>query len=152
MPTLIIYRSKHGAAKQYAEWIAADLADSAIFSVDDYDFKDIDKYDSVVLTSGTYLGEIGIRSYLIKNWSKFQHKRLYLLAVGIVFGNDGEIGYKMIPKHIRENIGYSKVPGKIEAHQLNPWEKFIIWITQAPNTNQIDKNLIQPVLDYINKG
>jgi ADP-ribose pyrophosphatase len=150
MPSLILYKSKYGAAKQYAEWIAEGLAESVIFSIDNYEFKDIEKYENIVLCSGTYLGEIGIRNFLVKNWSRFQDKRVYLLAVGIVFGDDGEIGYDTIPKNIRENIGYSKVPGKIEAHQLNLLEKFIIWVTRAPDTNQIDKKLIQPVLDYIN--
>ena len=46
MSGIILYKSKYGATKQYADWIAERTGFSCI-KTDDADIKDVMKYDAV---------------------------------------------------------------------------------------------------------
>ena len=72
--TLVIYKTKYGAAKQYAEWIAEDL-DCDLANFDEIKKADIDKYDVIVYGGGVHAG--GIRGMDV--FMKWMRKYLFLV-------------------------------------------------------------------------
>lgn len=134
MKTAIVYRSFFGTARKYAEWLHEEI-ESDIYKARQAGEKELEGYDLVVLCSGTYIGWISIRGYLKKRWRVLQNKKVVLLAVGLAPAEDEQSvrSFGKIPEHIRDNIKYFKVPGKIFSQ----------------NRDQVKKENLQPVLDYV---
>jgi menaquinone-dependent protoporphyrinogen IX oxidase len=119
---LIIYRSFLGATEQYAGWLSEELGcDRLIFKkvTDDV----LDKYDSVVVMSGTYAGRMPLVGFLKKHWSELKDKHVFVAAVGAVLPESraSELSYLSIPDEIRKNIWYIKIPGRLAHNQRSGW-------------------------------
>ena len=69
MNTIVIYKSKYGSTKQYAQWIAEELDCEA---VDAKTVKDDDllKYDNIVYGGGLYAEVINGVTLITKNLEK----------------------------------------------------------------------------------
>jgi menaquinone-dependent protoporphyrinogen IX oxidase len=136
MRTAIIYRSFLGTTRQYAEWLHQSIDSSDLFKPWQLRDKKLAAYDLVIICSGTYIGWISLRGYLVKKWPVLQAKKVVLLVVGLVPPEDAEstVAYEKIPENIRREIRYFKVPGR--------------WGSR--NRDAVKKENLQPVLDYIN--
>ena len=55
--TIVVYKSKYGTAKQYAEWIAEDL-NCEIKNMDDIRARDLEPYDNIIFGGGVHAGGI----------------------------------------------------------------------------------------------
>lgn len=78
---LILYKSKYGASRQYAQWIAK-LADGDIFEAEALGKIDTARYDCVIFSGGIYAGGLAGARLLKKNREKLLNKRLIIFAVG----------------------------------------------------------------------
>ena len=74
----VVYRSKYGATKQYAEWIASAL-DADIFNATDVVISRLKGYDLIIYGGGIYAGYISNISLV----SKFPPKPLIIFTVGL---------------------------------------------------------------------
>ncbi len=150
MKTLILYNTKYGITKKYAQWIQEELAGSQIFNIINFDTNVIQNYDNVVFGSNTYLGKLAGLDFLVNNWNKLQTKNVYLFSVGF-FPPDSEEStktYISIPEYIREKIQYIKLPGIINSEELEFFDKMIV---TGINTEkmEIKKSNIEPIVEYI---
>ena len=75
MNGIVLYQSKYGAAKKYAEWIA-DAAGFECMEVKKANIKEAVNYDTVVLCGGIYASGIAGLSFLKKNIGKLTGKKL----------------------------------------------------------------------------
>ena len=134
MKTAIVYRSFLGGTKRYAEWLHEEV-ESDIFGALAARRSRLAEYDLVVLCSGTYVGWISIRGRLKRWWNTLRSKKVILLVVGMAPQEDpwSERAYLKIPEHIRKEIRYFKVPGKMGAE----------------GAEKVKKENLQPVLEYI---
>jgi len=78
---VVVYKSKYGTGKQYAEWIAdevnADLFERSKVSIDD-----LLQYDTIVYGGSMYaVGILGI-SLIKKNFDKIKDKKIIIFSVG----------------------------------------------------------------------
>lgn len=114
MKILIVYRSYLGTTKRYAQWLQEDLkADLKRF--DQVKDDGLEKYDKVVVCSGTYAGKMPLVGFLKKHWDKLKNKKVVAVAVGIA-PRDLEYSqksYETIPVSIRKKIVYYKLPGNM---------------------------------------
>lgn len=82
--TVVIYKSKHGSTKQYAEWIGEEL-ECPVISADDFSKKDFVNYDNIIYGGCVQAG--GIQGFdLIKKamrWGRLDGKKVITFAVGI---------------------------------------------------------------------
>ena len=62
--TIVVYTSKYGAAKQYAEWLAEDLS-CDIFEAKSIKKSDLENYDNIVYGGGVHAGGI-------EGWDSFR--------------------------------------------------------------------------------
>jgi flavodoxin len=86
--TAIIYYSKYGTTRQYAEWIA-EKTGAQLFDARKFKKKDLAAYDTIVYGGGIYAGGIKGIDLITKNWYKgLDEKNVIVFAVGITVGSE----------------------------------------------------------------
>jgi len=85
MKTLILYASKHGAAKEIAEGIAGHIPGSTLRDLKSNSIPDISQFDCVVIGSSLYAGSIlkEAKTFLSQNTEALRKKRLGLFLSGM---------------------------------------------------------------------
>ena len=81
MSGIVLYQSKYGAAKQYAEWIAEDTGFKCT-EAKKADKTELAGYDTIVLCGGIYASGIAGISFLKKNIGKLNGKKLAVFCCG----------------------------------------------------------------------
>lgn len=114
MKTAIIYQTKTGSTKKYANWIA-EATGAEVMTFDQAAEADLSSFDRVIASSGTYAGRMPLTKFLKDNWSELKEKEIFILAVGAAPEDNwwSRISYKLVPKKIREKAAYRKLPGDI---------------------------------------
>ncbi len=82
MNSIVIYKSKYGSTKQYAEWIAEELGCN---NVDAKSVKasDLMQYDTIIYGGGLYAEIIAGVNLITKNIDKLKDKKLIVYTTGI---------------------------------------------------------------------
>lgn len=79
---IVIYKSKYGFTKKYAEWIAQEL-NADIQDVVYTKTTDLKDYDIIIFGGGLYANSVNGISLLTKSFPTIQGKSLYLFTVGV---------------------------------------------------------------------
>ena len=82
MNTVVIYKSKYGSTKAYAQWIAQELGCSAI-DAKNVKAEDLSGYDTIVYGGGLYAEVINGVTLITKNLDKLEGKRLVIYTTGL---------------------------------------------------------------------
>lgn len=82
MSTVVVYRSKYGATKKYAEWIAEELNCKAIENKN-LKIEDLLEYDTIIYGGGLYAEVIDGVTLITKNLYKLEGKKLVVFSTGI---------------------------------------------------------------------
>jgi menaquinone-dependent protoporphyrinogen IX oxidase len=113
----VIYKSKYGTTKNYAQWIAEEL-NAELYEKKEFNSKKFKEYDCVVLGGGMYAGAI-LGSDLIK---KIHCKNLIFFTVGLADPMTTDYSThieKIFPKAIPENTKIFHFRGGIDYEKLN---------------------------------
>ena len=81
MRGIILYTSKYGATKRYATWLAEETGFDCI-ETKKAKIADVMEYDTIVLGGGIYASGIAGLSFLKKNISKLQDKKVIIFCDG----------------------------------------------------------------------
>lgn len=79
--TVVLFQSKYGSTKKYADWLSEELSCDVI-NTKDADISEIQRYDTVILGGGIYAGGIAGISFIKKHYAKLKDKRIAVFAVG----------------------------------------------------------------------
>ncbi|MGI5997438.1 MAG: flavodoxin domain-containing protein [Lutispora sp.] len=79
--TVVIYQSKYGSTKKYAQWLAEELS-SDLIETKKASIEQIKKYDVIILGGGIYATGIAGISFLKKHYEKLKNKKVIVFAVG----------------------------------------------------------------------
>ncbi len=104
MNIIVIYKSKYGSTKAYAEWIADELGCKA---VDATGIKpaDFDGYDTIVYGGGLYAEMIAGISLITKNLEKLADKKIAVFSTGLTPLDCREYYDKMVvEKNFKEGV------------------------------------------------
>lgn len=77
----ILYRSKYGAARQYAAWLSEETG-FPMLDVRRADIRQLQKLDTVIFGGGVYASGLAGLSFLKKNIGALRGKRLVVFFVG----------------------------------------------------------------------
>ncbi len=123
MNAIVIYKSKYGSTKAYAEWIAEELGCEA---KDAKGIKagDLLKYDTIIYGGGLYAEIIAGVSLITKNIEKLKNKKLIVFTTGITPLHvreyyDGEVLDKNFKPQIRQFIKVFNFMGKMILSELS---------------------------------
>jgi len=82
MNAIVIYKSKYGSTKQYAEWIADRLC-CEVKDAKSVKIGDLEEYDIIVYGGGLYAEVINGVSLITKNIDKLANKKIAVFSTGI---------------------------------------------------------------------
>lgn len=172
--TIVIYKSKYGSTKRYAQWIAeevnADLSEASKVNAED-----LKGYDTIVFGGSLHaVGITGIK-VITNNFEKIKDKRIVVYAVGCsperkettkhVFSSNfiGEMQDKVKFFYLRGAFDYSKLDLvdkammnalklKIKAKKAEELDEDSKGLLDAYDNpiDWTDKKYIAPVVEYIN--
>ena len=78
---IILYRSKYGATRKYAQWLS-EITGFSCCETGKTPLKQVLEYHTVILCGGIYASGIAGLSFLKKNWGVLKEKRLAVFCVG----------------------------------------------------------------------
>lgn len=78
---IIIYQSKYGATKKYAEWLQ-NRTDFQCVKTQEAKMDEVAQYGTIVLCGGIYASGIAGISFLKKNIDRLKNKKIAILCVG----------------------------------------------------------------------
>jgi flavodoxin len=81
MKTLVIYKSKTGFVRKYAEWIAEELS-ADLFPADRIHKSLYRSYDAVIYGGGLYAGGISGIGHIKNNLADLEGKKVIVFASG----------------------------------------------------------------------
>lgn len=128
MKTLVIYKSRSGFAKKYAEWIAGELqADLLVYSkVNPGMFA---AYDAVVYGGGLYVGGINGVKLITGNMDKLEGKKVAVYASGATpprpEAMDEVTGKNFTPEQLTK-LKFFYLRGGFEYGRLGPVNRFLM--------------------------
>ena len=79
MNGVILYQSKYGATKRYAEWLSEETGFQCI-ETKKADINEIITYDPIILGGGIYASGIAGLSFLKKNINKLTDKKIIVFC------------------------------------------------------------------------
>ena len=81
MNGVILYQSKYGATKKYADWLSEKTGFKCV-EIKRADIKEISKYEIILLGGGIYASGIAGLSFLKKNIDKLANKKIIVFCCG----------------------------------------------------------------------
>lgn len=124
MKAIVIYKSKYGSTKQYAEWIAEELGCEAV-EAKHIKPSELKKYDTVIYGGGLYAEIIAGVTLITKNTDMFSGKKLIVYTTGLTPIDCREYYDGMVVEKNFKGDTYSKIkmfnfPGKMILSELTP--------------------------------
>ncbi len=130
MSVIVIYKSKYGSTKAYAEWIAEELGCEA---VDARKIKpaELAKYDAIVYGGGLYAEVISGVSLITKQIDALSAQKIAIFTTGLTPPDcrdyyDKLVIEKNFPGEVPANIRIFNYPGKMVIEELSVPHKMAI--------------------------
>lgn len=100
---VVIYKSKYGSTKQYAEQISQEL-NADVFEQSDVKANDLIKYKTIIFGCGLYAsGIIGI-DIIKKNFENIKDKNIIVFTVGLADPKNKEQFIPIIEKNFTDEM------------------------------------------------
>jgi menaquinone-dependent protoporphyrinogen IX oxidase len=129
MKSMIIYKGKYGATRQYAEWLANELQ-VPVASTADYNESQLTGSDIVVLGSSVYVGQLQIKQWLKEHEQTLLNKKVFLF---VVCGTPPEEKEKIqpyinssVPKSMLQHTRFYFLHGRLIYNKLSRMDKFML--------------------------
>lgn len=87
MGSIVLYESKYGSTKRYAQWIGEELS-CEVKKISDIKVDDLYKYDNIIFGGWLHAGTIMGLKNLKENIEKLKEKNIIIFAVGLSVVND----------------------------------------------------------------
>jgi menaquinone-dependent protoporphyrinogen IX oxidase len=139
MKSVILYNGRHGATKQYAQWLGNELQ---LPVLNESDFSDawIDLYDTVIIGGSVYAGRWQMHQWLVKHAARLKNKKLFFFIVCGTHPGDittlKTIAQKNIPADLLNTCPVFYLHGRLVVSQLSWSEKLLLrigaWLTKDP--------------------
>lgn len=131
--TVVVYSSKTGYTKIYADWIAQELKCEAL-DASKVKVADLLSYDTIIYGGGVYASSINGAKIITKNFNDLKNRKLIIFAVGSSPVND-ENTKKLhefnIPEEQRKDISFYYLRGGFDYNRLSPFYKFMMTIFKS---------------------
>lgn len=139
--TTVIYKSKYGSTKTYAQWIAEDLSADLLVS-DKVKATDLQQYDTIIFGGGLYAGSVSGISLLKQNYDSIKDKSIYLFTVGASTTTD-----PLVIEAIRSALGRILTPNMLKNIKVYHLRGGMVYSKMG----FIDKNLMKMMIKMLNK-
>lgn len=123
MNAIVIYKTKYGSTKTYAEWIAEELGCEAI-DAKEIKAEDLLSYDTIIYGGGLYAEVINGVALISKNIEKLSEKKIIVYTTGITPLDCREYYDKLVLQRnfkngVPENVKIYNFLGKMVLEELS---------------------------------
>ena len=123
MKTIVLYKTKYGSTKSYAEWIGEELG-CEVKNAKGVKADDLLEYDNIIYGGGLYAEVIAGVSLITKNIDKLKDKKIAVFTTGITPLDcrayyDGEVLEKNFKNGVPENVKIFNFMGKMILSELS---------------------------------
>lgn len=128
MKTVVIYKSKTGFTKKYAEWIREEL-DADIFEASKMTVDILTAYDRIIYGGGLYAVGIHGVKLITKNLDKLKGKKVIIFATGASPVTEkviSEVRNKNFAPEQQKQIRFFYLRGGFDYRQLKPFDKVLM--------------------------
>lgn len=147
MKTLIIYQSKYGSTKQFAQWIN-QAVESDITGIESVHKFNMNNYDIIVLGTYFHASHIKMRKFIIKNWDDLKNKKVILFSMsGSPEAYVIEALRKDLPPDIFDKIKYFPFEGRFNFKGLSLLDRFVMHLGQMIVYIQGKKDMARKMLN-----
>ena len=148
MKTLILYATKHGAARIAAERIAAKIPGAVLHDLKQPNIPSLADFDCVIFGSSIYVGQVckEAKEFLAKNANKLKEKNLGLFLCGLQESEEKQFFASNFPPDILTAAKATSFLGGIfDPKKAGFMERFIIKVVaKLPGyTDRIDNTKIE---------
>lgn len=173
MSTIVVYKSKYGATKQYAQWIGEAL-DCEVKDASEVKISDLKDYERIIYGGGLYAEVINGVTLITKNAEILKDKKIAVFTTAITPLDMREYYDKLVIEKnfkcgLSDNIKVFNFLGKMIIDELSlvhktalktlkkimtakespsDMEKLLIKLCDA-NVDLCDKTSIKPLIEYI---
>ena len=160
---LILYQSKYGSTKQYAEWIHKEIP-SRMADVDKCNAPEFAKYNVIVFGGYVRAGRIVIAPMIIENWNVIRGKQVILFTTSDTppeHPNIGKIYNASLPPEIRQDVRYFPLHGRMIHKDLSTYDESLVAVGRmmekdetlkrfmTEDFDEVKQENIYPILEYI---
>lgn len=152
----VIYKSKYGATKRYAGWIALKL-DADLYELSDISKNDLKKYDRIIYGGPLYRGKIKGIKFITNNYDNIKDKKISLFMVGMKSFEESYINKTLInniDQEIINNIDVFYFRGKLNYKELSIKDRIVIYGLREKITDKYQQDISADekiILEIINK-
>ena len=133
MKTVVIYESKTGFTKKYAEWISEELS-ADIFPASKVTADMLSAYDCVIYGGGLYVVGINGVKLITNNVEKLNGKKVVVFATGMSPSREEAVS-EVISKNFtfeqQKIIKFFYLRGGFDYRKLNPFDKMLMTLLKA---------------------
>ena len=125
----VIYKSKYGSSKRYAQWLAADTS-ADLYSASQIGADELLEYETIIFGGGIYMNKINGVELIKGNFSKLRDKNIIVFAVGAcpdTEENREDICKNNFPPEMRREIGFYLLRGAFARKELTLIDRFLMW-------------------------
>ena len=176
MSGIILYKSKYGSTKRYADWLAEETG-FATMDVGNASIKDVSQYDTVLFGGGVYASGIAGLSFLKKHWGSLAGKKVLVFVCGAspydkeafdaVVALNMKGGLSGVPCfYCRGAFDMSsmtfkdrtlckllrKAVAKKDPEEYEVWERALMEVPEGERSDWTDKAYIQPILEALHQN
>ncbi len=174
MNGIIMYQSRYGSTKKYAEWLS-EKTGFDIIRTKEIKPDMLDKYDVIVLGGGVYASGVLGLSFLKKNISKLKGKKLAVFCVGAspydekAIAQARDLHFKGDMEHVplfycrgawdEDKMSFGdrtlcrmlqKAVAKQDPATYEPWQSALMCAV-GQKCDWTDEKYLEPLLEYINE-
>jgi menaquinone-dependent protoporphyrinogen IX oxidase len=128
MKAVVVYKSKTGFTKKYAEWIAEDLL-ADIFEVSKVNIKMLAEYDTIIYGGSLYAVGINGVKLITQNINKLKDKKVVVFTTGASPSRENvinEVRDKNFTADQQKYIKFFYLRGGFNYSKLNLFDKFLM--------------------------
>lgn len=171
---IILYRSKYGATKKYADWLKEETGYECM-ETKYAKLSSVQKYDVIVLAGGVYASGIAGLQFLKKNMNSLSDKKVAVFAVGASPYDEKAI-MQIRELHFKDALSgvplyygrgawdeekmtfgdrtlcrmLQKAVAKKDPEEFEPWQKALMCAV-GQKCDWTDQRYLEPVLQYVSE-
>lgn len=152
---VVIYTSKYGSTKQYAQWIAEELS-ADLFERDKVNLSKLKGYNTIIYGGGLYAGSIKGIKLIVKNFELIKNKNIIVFTCGLAdptakenlraFNNSIE---KIFTKDMIEKIKFFHFRGNVNYKKLTPIHKIMMAVLKSSLKKKDPKTLTDENKEFL---
>lgn len=155
MNAIVIYESRYGSTRQYAEWIA-DEANADVVSADELEIEALEGYDTIVFGGWIHAGTLRGADFIAENWDMLQNKYVAVFSVSGKPPDSADVQTALenaLPEPIRNEVVCFSIPGRIIYSNLRLVDRLLLTVAghHGVEFDGVEKSNIAPIIQFLRR-